>query len=73
MSDCFVENSLERHFERAKDESRNLFLNRFLHFASLRDASVEMTEVLFYRAMSDKISHVFDDTAQVVYCQKQYG
>ncbi|MCX5638900.1 MAG: hypothetical protein NTX52_14585, partial [Planctomycetota bacterium] len=30
-----------------RGESRNLFLNRFLHFASLRDASVEMTVGLF--------------------------
>ena len=47
---CSVEKSRGCHFERAKGESRNLFLSRFLRFASLRDASVEMTVSLFYRA-----------------------
>jgi hypothetical protein len=47
---CSVEKSSECHFERAVGESRNLFFNRFLHFASLRDASVEMTVGLFNRA-----------------------
>ena len=55
---CSVEKSSECHFERAVNESRNpstllgtgLFLNRFLHFAALRAASVEMTVGLFNRA-----------------------
>ena len=52
MQRFFLSCSINSHFERAEGESRNLFLNRFLHFASLRDASVEMTESLFYRASS---------------------
>jgi len=39
-----------------RKESRNLFLNRFLHFASLGDASVEMTLDLFYRSFRFSIS-----------------
>jgi len=55
-----VEKNRGCHFERAVGESRhgakrrapkgNLLLSRFLRFASLRDASVEMTVGLFYRA-----------------------
>jgi hypothetical protein len=49
---CFVEKGRRRHFERAVGESRNLLSSRFLRFASLRDASVEMTVGVFYRAIS---------------------
>ena len=32
------------HFERSEAESRNLLLNRFLHFGPLRGPPVEMTK-----------------------------
>lgn len=48
---CFEENTVDRHFERAVGESRNLFLNRFLHFTMLSIASVEMTVGLFNKAL----------------------
>jgi len=48
---CSVEKNSECHFERAEGESRNLFLSRFLHFATLLVASVEMTVRLFNKAL----------------------
>jgi len=55
ISKCSVEKNRRRHFERAVGESRNLLSSRFLRFASLRDASVEMTVGVFYRAISKMI------------------
>jgi hypothetical protein len=54
--DCFVENNSECPFERAAGESRNLFLNRFLHSALNQKrfrTPVGMTVGLFYRANYD--------------------
>jgi len=55
---CFVENTIDCHFElppcflRIEPAVGRLVFNRFLRFAMLRIASVEMTCVLFYRALS---------------------